>query len=77
LITHCDLQAPKEEDIAAKLASFKQHGEVDCPRANVILFNNKAASLNGFVAKLATINSQSSMTFDLPNVTAAAKQVSS
>jgi hypothetical protein len=48
---------PKEEEIIAKLASFKQHGEVDCPRANVILFNNTASSLNDFVGKLATINS--------------------
>ena len=52
VLTHVDLEMPKEEFIIGKINSFKKYGGIEIPRENVIFFNNTAASLQPLLDKL-------------------------
>ena len=39
VLTHVDLEMPKEEFIVGKINSFKKYGGIEIPRENVIFFN--------------------------------------
>lgn len=49
VFTHCDKKLPDINFQQKKLASLKKFGNLEIPQANIILFDNTAESLEGFV----------------------------
>ena len=58
IITHADVKIPSDDFIAAKLAAFKNIGQVDIPRDNVIIYANNPEQLKELLPKISRGNMQ-------------------
>ena len=58
IITHADVETPTDDFIAGKLAAYKQYGQVEIPRENVIVYSNNPEQLKELIPKISHGNMQ-------------------
>jgi hypothetical protein len=52
IITHADIDYPRDDFITRKLIAFKQNGQVEIPKENVIIYSNKPEQLKELVRRI-------------------------
>lgn len=52
IITHADIDYPSDDFITRKLKAFKQYGQVEIPKENVIIYSNNPDQLKELVRKI-------------------------
>ena len=58
IITHADIEKPSDDFIAEKIAAFKNIGQIDIPRDNVICYANNTEQLKELIPKISHGNFQ-------------------